>query len=389
MDKIKNTYPVVIAGGGPVGLYLAIVLQQRGIDCAVFERKRERSIHSRSLGIHPVSLELMEEAGLVERFLDEGIKIREGIAFGDRGKIGTLSFATCPGPYRFVLALPQFKTELLLEQKLHELDPAALFYGTELTGIEESDESVRVTVSRGGTSHTLECDFLVGCDGKDSFVRQAAGFAFEGKTYPDTYIMGDFSDNTIFESRAAIFLVNDGLIESFPLPSHRRRWVVKVDNYLEEVQRFDLERRIAKRIGHDLGEEEHYMLSSFRVQKLIARPMARNRIFLAGDAAHIVSPVGGQGMNLGWLDARALADTLAQDRHMNSVDPENPAGRYSRFRTAAARKAIRRAEMNMKLGRRWKLPFVKRAIVRLMLKTPLQRFMARLFTMRGLNRWPV
>ncbi|HKL17535.1 MAG TPA: FAD-dependent monooxygenase, partial [Halalkalibaculum sp.] len=209
---------------------------------------------------------------------------------------------------------------------------------------------------------------------------------FEGSSYPDTYIMGDFSDNTIFESDAAVFLPDEGLIESFPLIDSRRRWVVKTEKYIDQVNRRDLENRVAARIGHDLSEEENFMLSSFGVQKLIARPIARKRIALAGDSAHIVSPIGGQGMNLGWLDASTLAESLKDslgkedDLHLFRSLEE-----YARHRQQITEKVIRRAEWNMKLGRKPSFPSLRNAIVWLMLKTPLQKRVARLFTMRNLE----
>ncbi|MDX1617871.1 MAG: FAD-dependent monooxygenase [Balneolaceae bacterium] len=380
-------YPVLIAGGGPVGLYLATVLRQKGVDCLVIEKRTEQITHSRSLGIHPVSLELMEEIHLADKFLELGIQIREGMAMGNGRKLGTLSFNSCPGPYRFVLAMPQYKTEELLERHLTETAPGCLVRGAELVGVEERPEKVTVTVREGENSHTIDCDFLVGCDGKQSKVRQAAGFSFKGGSYPDTYLMGDYSDNTDFGSKAVIFLAMEGLIESFPLPENRRRWVVKTSRYLEKPTRMHLENRVAERIGHELGQQENHMLSSFGVQRFLAKPMAKGRIFLAGDAAHVVSPIGGQGMNLGWLGARELAGHL--HRAIAFPDEADPPKSYHIRRTRAARQAIRRAEFNMKLGRKSKWPFLRNMLVKLMLNTPLERLMAQLFTMRGLNRWPI
>lgn len=391
MDRIKETYPVAIVGGGPVGLFLAIALQQKQIDCIVLERRADRISHSRSLGIHPVSLERLEQIGIVDDFLESGIKIEKGIAFNNKRKIGTVSFETCPKPYTYVLSLPQFKTEELLERNLNKIDPGCLVRSAEVETVNTRPESVEVLYNiRGDKRGKLECKFLVGCDGKNSRIRNEVEFSFRGGSYPDTYIMGDFSDNTVFGTDAAVFLCREGLIESFPLTNYRRRWVVKTDRFIENVTRTMLEKRIAERIGHDIGEEENYMLSSFGVQKFIADPMAEGRIFLAGDAAHVVSPIGGQGMNLGWLDAWDLSFVLKE-----ALTIKNDSGTAERARNYASRRrrvtktAIRRAELNMALGRKQKVSFHKDALVWLMLNTPLKHLMARMFTMRGLDRWPV
>ena len=384
---IQGTYyPVVIAGGGPVGLYLGCLLHEYDIPFVILEKREERINHSRSLGIHPVSLELFADLHIADRFVERGIKIQRGLAFTDSEKIGSISCESCPKPFNYILSLPQHITECLLEEHLNTLNPNALIRGAEVIDIEERDDGVTVNTVQSGKELSYRCKCLVGCDGKESFVRKSAGIPFEGSSYPDTYIMGDFSDNTRFESDAAVFLPKEGLIESFPLVGKRRRWVVKTKNYIDRVSRPDLEDRVAERIGHDLSQEENFMLSSFRVQKLIAKPIARKRIALAGDAAHIVSPIGGQGMNLGWLDAAALAEQLNKslekhnDRHLfRSLDE------YARQRRNITEKVMLRAEWNMKLGRQPKLTLLRNAIVWLMLNTPLKKKVARLFTMRNLD----
>lgn len=367
-----------------MGLFLALLLRQNNISCLVLEKRTARITHSRSLGIHPVSLELMQEIGLAERFTGKGITVRRGIAWGDSAKIGSLSFEHCPPPYRFVLTLPQYKTETILEEALREFAPSCLVRGAEVTQLKEYGNRIETTIRYNNEHHKLTSRFIVGCDGKESDVRQKAGFAFEGKRYPDSYIMGDFSDHTKLGTTAGIFLHRTGLVESFPLPEDRRRWVVKTKSFIKNPGRREIEKRVRKRTGYKLGKTDNYMLSSFGVQRYLAKPMARKRTFLAGDAAHIVSPIGGQGMNLGWLDAWDLANRLREYLDQPSRDYTSIADRYSKNRRKAARKAIRRAELNMRLGRESRFPLIKNSLVWLMLNTPLERLMARIFTMRGI-----
>ncbi len=203
--------------------------------------------------------------------------------------------------------------------------------------------------------------------------------------------MGDFDDNTTFGADAAVYLHRDGLVECFPLPDGKRRWVVKTATFHEEVQRDLIEKHLQSRIGHDLSETGNYMLSSFGVQHYLAETFHNGRIILAGDAAHVVSPIGGQGMNLGWLDAEDLANTLAKvlrdSNESSEADRLQRLNEYSNRRNNIARQVARRAEMNMWLGRKQTRYRIRKLLIRLITKPPLKRLMANIFTMRGLGRW--
>lgn len=387
MNKTDHIYQVAIVGGGPVGLFLGLCLQQAGISFIILEKRTAPKPGSRSLGIHPVSLELFDKLNIADSFLSQGIKIKQGHAFSNTQKLGTLSFNSCPQPFNFILAHPQNQTEQLLEQALKNRNSGCLHRGAEVTKITEKQDRVTISFQQNGEKSTIMATFLVGCDGKNSIVRKKAGVAFEGKSYPDTYIMGDFADHTEFGDDAAIFLCDEGLIESFPLPNDKRRWVVKTSSYLPEVSSNDIVTRVKNRIDTDLSSTNYSMLSSFGVQKIVASPMANNRIILCGDAAHVVSPIGGQGMNLGWLAAADLADTLQQIFNRKKHTP-NILSLYHQRRTHAARSAIRRAEINMLLGRKVTFPAIRNSIVTLMLKKPFSNLIANLFTMRGVEHWP-
>lgn len=371
-----------------MGLYLGLCLEQAGISYIILEKRSAPRPGSRSLGIHPVSLELFEELNIASSFIRDGVTIQKGHTFLNKKKLGVLSFKSCPKPFNFILALPQYRTELLLEQALTEKNTSALLRNATVHTIREHAHHVDVHFEYKGKKHTAKAEYLVGCDGKNSSIRRQSGISFKGQYYPDTYIMGDFTDNTQFGSDAAIFLCDKGLIESFPLPNNRRRWVVKTDDYVDQVSREQLTSSVLSRIGHSMNNTEHTMLSSFGVQKLLADPMVKGRIILIGDAAHIVSPIGGQGMNLGWLDARDLAETLPQALY-NNLQKDTILNQYQKRRVHAAKVAIRRAEMNMKLGRKINTPFFRKILVSLMLKSPISQLMANIFTMRGIERWPI
>lgn len=382
-------YPVIIVGGGPVGLFLAIGLHHFGIECKVLEQRTRNTAHSKSIGIHPRSLELFDTYDLTDAFLSEGLQIKRGHAFVNRRHVGSLTFESLPGPYKFILTIPQFSTEYLLERILVQRDTDILHKGMTVEKVQQKEDEVQLHCRTNlGEEQLIRADFVIGCDGKNSQVRKSTGISFRGGAYPDTYIMGDFTDNTPFKSDAAIFLNDNGLIESFPLPVSIRRWVIKTDEYFTDVERTDIEARIMQRLGHDLSHTENFMLSSFGVQHYLADRYYNGRVILAGDSAHIISPIGGQGMNLGWLDAEALINIL---RTLIS-DPEQRKKMlhdYEKNQRGTAKKAMRRSEFNMRMGRHTRSPLLKKAVVKTMLTPPLKNLTARLFAMHGLDKWPI
>lgn len=384
MDNVD----VTIVGGGPVGLYLAGRLTQNGFSCKVLEKRNQIDLHSKSLGIHPVSLDLFDRAGITQPFLEQGLQIKTGLAFFDETLVGEVSFQSCPPPHSYILAIPQWKTEELLEKWVNSLSSEILIRGAEVEEIENSDHKVSISYAHNGNTFQVSSDFLIGCDGKNSFVRNSCNIKFKGSSYPDTYMMGDFDDNTSFGKNAAVFLHSDGLVESFPLPNVQRRWVVKTDNFVSEPVRSMITEQILARTDHYLGGCENYMLSSFGVQHLLAETFHTNRVLLAGDAAHIVSPIGGQGMNLGWIDAEECLNALLKVRD-DSSNREHHMNSYTIKQKEIAEQVARRAEMNMRLGRKKSANSLTRGALKVILNTPLKHLLAQVFTMRGLGRWPI
>lgn len=382
-----NTFAqdVVIAGGGPAGLYLAGRLLQHGYTCRILEARETIVTHSRSLGIHPVSMELFKKAGIEKEFLRSGITIRRGHAFWDKEKLGIVSFEECPSPFNYILALPQWKTEKVLEEWVHRLDHNALIRGAVLTDAADDGDGVNVSYQRGENCGDIRCRYLVGCDGKKSRVRELLNIPFQGAPYPDSYIMGDFADNTEFGEDAAVYLHSEGLVESFPLPEGMRRWVVKTTDRIETPQKEELAKLVERRTGLLLHNLKHVMLSSFGVEHYLAATLHKGNILLAGDAAHIVSPIGGQGMNLGWLDGEECFRTIKKALK-NPTNQSRLFQRYSSSRRRKARLVARRAAMNMWLGRSENSGLIVKVLLMVVLKTRLSLFLARLFTMRGVEK---
>jgi 2-polyprenyl-6-methoxyphenol hydroxylase-like FAD-dependent oxidoreductase len=221
----------------------------------------------------------------------------------------------------------------------------------------------------------IDSDFVVACDGRHSVVRGTLGIGVEGNDYEGAFAMGDFPDTTPYGADAAVFLTERGLVESFPLPGGLRRWVVRRDADVGAVTEAELVETIRERTGFRCGEALSW--SGFHAERRLADVFGQGSVALAGDAAHVVSPIGGQGMNLGWLGAADLAASLDGG--------EAAIARCGRRRRRMARAAARRAELNMWLGRPTVRPERRDRLVRSLLGRPAGRVLARSFTMHDLR----
>ncbi|QCB99006.1 FAD-dependent monooxygenase [Arthrobacter sp. PAMC25564] len=340
---------VLIIGGGPVGLFMAALLLQHGVQVRVLEQRTAPEAHSRAIGIHPPALAALQRAGVAPELVAEGVAIRRGIAVVGGRRIAEMAFAGVSDTFPYVLSLPQTRTEAVLERRVRELDADALHRGVRLTRLHDGGgRTTAEATSRGGPLR-FSAALVIAADGVRSTVRALEGTAVRAKDYPDCYLMGDFADSTGFGPDAALFLADEGIVESFPLPGGLRRWVLRLAAGPADVDAGWLARRVRDRTGVDVDPGTNSMLSGFGVRTRVVRRMVSGRTVLIGDAAHEISPIGGQGMNLGWLDALALAPLVAA-----ALDGSGVAGqlrRFERARLGAAARAARQSEINMALGR--------------------------------------
>jgi 2-polyprenyl-6-methoxyphenol hydroxylase-like FAD-dependent oxidoreductase len=383
-------HDVVIVGAGPVGLYLGALLLQQGLDVRILEQRTERSAHSRAIGIHPPALAVLARVGVAEALIREGVQIGRGLARSGGETVATLFFDRPAAAHPYVLTIPQVRTEELLEARVRALDPAALVRGVSVTTVHDDGPCVTLTASPaagaalGGSAGTVyQGRLVIGADGAHSAVRRALGIPTRGRNYPDSYVMGDFPDTGTDGSTAVLYLERGGIVESFPLPGGLRRWVVHTDSLLEKVSALDLAQLIRDRTGVAVAAAENSMLSAFGVRGRLALRMVAGRAALVGDAAHEISPIGGQGMNLGWLDAAALAPIIeaALRGERTGIRLE----KFERTRMAAARAAMWQAWLNMALGRPQPASFlsVRHKLVRQAFRARwVQDFVARRFSMQ-------
>ncbi|TFD71636.1 NAD(P)/FAD-dependent oxidoreductase [Cryobacterium sp. Hb1] len=392
---------VLIVGGGPVGTMLACVLAVGGLDVEVLEQRAQPSLRSRAIGIHPPSLRALAAIGVADALLERAVRIRAGEVRSDGHRLGKLSFERAAPGYPFVVALPQYETEALLRARFDELRPGRYRSGVTMTGVRDCGDAVSVSTDSG----PIEARYVIGADGARSRVREAAGIPWRQLGRSETYLMGDFVDTDPTSTHpgdagAVLYFERGGVVESFPLPDGRRRWVAMTDFLATDADSADLAALIRHRTGVRVVEPLG-AASAFAVQQRLARrmhskslrvpggsisgPRAVGRIVLVGDAAHEISPIGGQGMNLGWLDAVALAPALQRAL----LDPAAAASvleKYDRTRRSAGRRAALQAGFNMNMGRpahgvRLR---ARNAVVRLLTLPPANEVVARAFTMRWL-----
>jgi 2-polyprenyl-6-methoxyphenol hydroxylase-like FAD-dependent oxidoreductase len=367
---------IVIVGAGPVGLFLGCCLRQRGLSFVVLEKRHEPSRQSRAIGIHPPALELLARAGLAEALIERGVRVRFGAGYCGKTRLGEVDFSRGGGAFGFVLSLPQRATERVF---VEALPPRAIHRGVEVLGVTDAGSEVCVAARDADGDTVWRARFVAGCDGIESSVRGFIGSDFAGGDYPDCFSMGDFRDATGWGDEARIFVDSLGFVESFPLPEGLRRWVLHTgtDPAVRDALAFaaEIERRCAAPVG-----ETREPLVGFSAQHFIASHFARGRVALAGDAAHVMSPMGGQGMNVGWLDAWDLAEAISQWPR----DDPFPSSAYDTRARARAEIAIRRAGQNLAIGRGLGMPRLRTAMVAAALRLPIQSWIVNRFTLRGI-----
>ncbi|WP_291363050.1 FAD-dependent monooxygenase [Acetobacter sp. UBA5411] len=306
--------PVLVTGAGPVGLIMAAELARYGVPVRIIDKSPTCTNQSRALAIWPRTMELLDAAGCADLFVAAGLHAKTvSIHVGNR-TLARIPFGTIASSFNYLLMIPQSETERLLEDHLRTFG-ITVERGTELRDFVNRDAGVSCTLMHGeGRIEVLEAGWLIGCDGAHSFVRNRLGLTFGGETLPTGFVLADVhvTGLAIPPDEPAIFWHPDGAVMFFPISRSHYRIIADLGSAplhtpsLKEIQTI-----VDRRGPGGIILSDPVWLSDFGVNERIVQDYRKGHVFLAGDAAHIHSPAGGQGMNVGMQDAFNLAWKLA------------------------------------------------------------------------------
>ncbi len=377
---------IIVVGAGPVGMLAALLSAHRGLSVLLLEQSAERQIQSRAIGITPPSLEIFRRIGLAGAFIERGAAVRVAEAYGRSMRLGRIDFTRLNSDFRFVLAIPQERTEALLEETILCHASIRFLRGHRVTDCSEEEGRVTVRGNRADAgTFQITGQYLLACDGGKSTIREALGIPFEGAPDRYTFLMGDFEDTTGWGNEARFFFTARGSVESFPLPDGKRRYVVRTPFFIKEYTTGYLKAELLWRAGIDVEDVRQLWESGFGVQRFMARTFCKGPVFLCGDAAHLMSAVGGQNMNTGFADAE-LAAWLVKLLIEKRAPGHRVSRLYTRARQRAVRAAFRRAQGMMLAGtsggRAWSA--IRNCAMFIFLHSPIRQVLIRLFSMQSM-----
>lgn len=307
----KSQPDVVIVGAGPTGVMLASELRLYGVNVLVLEREPEPAQYVRALGIHARSIEIMDQRGLLDEFLEAGTQYPLDGFFAAIPKPAPRDLDTT---YPFTLGIPQPITERILTDHAHKLG-AEIRRGVEVVGVSQDDTGATVEVDDGSEVHAR---YVVGCDGGRSTVRKLTGIAFPGESAKTETLLGEMDATMPMEELTAIVARVRSTQKGFgigPSGNGHFRVVVPAADVAEDralpPTLDEVKRQLVLYAGTDFGVHSPRWLSRFGDATRQAQTYRVGRVLLAGDAAHVHPPLGGQGLNLGIQDAFNLGWKLA------------------------------------------------------------------------------
>ncbi|OFB38262.1 pentachlorophenol monooxygenase [Mycolicibacterium sp. (ex Dasyatis americana)] len=369
-----TTTDVLVVGAGPVGLTAAIVLVQHGHDVTVVDRQAEGVNTSRAAVVHPHTLELLEPYGVVDALVSRGVHTPTFTIRDRDDLLIAVPFSELPTRYPYTLMISQADTETFLLNRLETLGgkvvrPAAV------TEIRQSADYAVATFTDGSR---IRARYLIGADGMHSTVRDQTGIAFTGGTYAESFVLADVHlSGGVPANEVILYFSPAGLVVVAPLPDGMYRIVATVDEAPHNPDVAFVQSLLDERGPQTRPAvvEDVVWGSRFRVHHRIADEFRDERVLLAGDAAHVHSPAGGQGMNLGIEDAVVLAEQLSQVLDAGADEALLDACAAARRRTAgsvvamtsrltelATASARRRPIRNRVMRMAGKLPAVRRAL---------------------------
>jgi len=336
---------VLVVGAGPTGLTAAAEALRHGMSVRIIERLPTRGTFSKALVVHARTMEVFALMGIDRKIRDRGLPFAAlNLNFNNRKRRVRVDLLDQPWgdtAYPYWLSLPQHDTENVLENHLNSLG-AEVEWSTTLLSLHESGEVVDASVSRAGGTELIRARWVIGCDGGRSVVRDQAGMALNRTGAGATFLLADVKTTCdLVEDEGHMFLAAEGLLIIVPMPEPRQwRVIAHVATAPEAapntIDSESLDRLISDRAGIQFGAHDVTWTSQFDLSHGVADRFRAGRVFLAGDAAHIHSPVGGQGLNTGVQDAHNLMWRVAQSRHATPESREKLFNDYEAERRSSA-----------------------------------------------------
>jgi 2-polyprenyl-6-methoxyphenol hydroxylase-like FAD-dependent oxidoreductase len=312
MQNVNVQKQILITGAGPAGLALAAELTRRGVKPLIIDRQAVGANTSRACVVHARTMEVLEPLGVTQDLLAEGVKVHI-FRIRDRNRpLLTIDFSNIPSPYRFTLMIPQNRVEQILLQHLEGLG-CNVMRPCELLRFATSAQQIEAQAQIDGSTQSLRAQWLIGCDGMHSRVRQQSGIVFSGGEYEESFVLADVRmDWPLSRDEVTLFYSPKGLVVVAPLPDERFRIVATVDE-APEVPSLDFMQEVIDARGPTTNPgriRDVAWSSRFHIHHRVAQSPRKGRVLLCGDAAHVHSPAGGQGMNTGIQDSVSLAEAL-------------------------------------------------------------------------------
>ena len=340
---------VLVVGAGPTGLAAAIEAARHGLSVRVVEARAGRSQLSRALVVHARTLEAFADMGVAGAVRAAGVPFAAlnvtPVIGAPALRIDLEHLAWGDTRYPYWLAIPQCETERCLEARLAALG-VGVEWRTSFAGLVDRGDHVEARIVADGAAQVCRARWLIGCDGGHSAVREAAGIGFAGAALDRTFVLADaIGAPGLPDDEGAVVLARDGVMFVVPMPEPGRWRIIAhlarhpADARVEIDAAF-VDRLFERRMGVRFGARDLRWTSQFRIKQGVAASYRAGRVFLAGDAAHLHSPVGGQGLNTGVQDAHALVWRIAL---ATRARPDHDAllGSYEAERRPAALASVR------------------------------------------------
>lgn len=310
-DKINTTTvtpKVLVVGAGPAGLTLACELWRRGVPCRLVDQQLYRHDESRATDVQSRTLEVFQAMGVLDEFLTQGVKVHGFNLYSTGRLLAHLPYNDLDIPFNFVIGISQSNTERILEARLEQLG-GTVERGVSLASLEQDEYGVNVVLMHAdGQPEEQRFDWAIGCDGAHSAVRRSLGLTLAGSTFAEHFFLADVElDWDVADDQKSLFVSEHGMLAVLPIPGMMRVFGDLDFNDEPEINQDWLSTLLQARTYRQPEIGKIGWTSRFRVHSRIVDRYRVGRVFLAGDAAHIHSPVGGQGMNTSIQDAYNLA----------------------------------------------------------------------------------